>query len=105
LAFRVNTPHGELGFRLPIDVTATLRVFERQNRVGKMPRQYINEPQARRTGWRIVKVWVVAQMAILETEMVSMEQIFLPYMVMPTGKTLYESMVDSSFLLKEGERI
>lgn len=54
-------------------------------------------------GWRIVKDWVSAQMAILETEMVRMEQVFLPYVMTQSGKTLYETMVDHHFQLPGGE--
>jgi hypothetical protein len=42
-------------------------------------------------------------MAILETDMVRLEQIFLPYMITPDGKTLYENMVDKGFYLTEGK--
>ena len=38
-------------------------------------------------------------MAILETQMVKMEQIFLPYMIMRNGKTLFEDMVKTGFKL------
>ena len=31
--------------------------------------------------WRILKDWVEAQMALLETGMVTMDESFLPYMV------------------------
>lgn len=41
--------------------------------------------------WRIVKDWVEAQMAILESEMVQMEEIFLPYMVSASGQTFFEA--------------
>jgi len=103
LAFKVKTPQGELPFRLPADIAATFRVLERQSREGKIPRHYVNEAQARRIAWRIIKDWIDAQMAILETEMVRMEQIFLPYLVVDRdNKTLYESMVESKFLLREG---
>ncbi|GAJ03343.1 unnamed protein product, partial [marine sediment metagenome] len=44
-----------------------------------------------------------AQMAILETEMVKMEQIFLPYVITQSGRTLYEAMVDRHFQLGPGE--
>ncbi len=58
--------------------------------------------QAARTAWRIIKDWIDAQLAIIETEMVTIEQVFLPYMVMPDERTLYESMVNRGFLLTEG---
>ncbi len=102
LAFQVITPQGEVGIRLPIEPTATLRVLERQWQSGKIPRRYVAKDQAIRIAWRIIKDWVEAQMAILETEMVKMEQIFLPYVITPGGKTLYEHMVDSKFLLTTG---
>ena len=102
LAFKVLTPQGDVAIRLPIDPDAVLRVLTEQNRLGRVPRRYVNRPQAIRVAWRIVKDWVAAQMAILETEMVKMEQIFLPYVITDTGKTLYEAMVDRHFQLGPG---
>ncbi len=59
--------------------------------------------QAGRVAWRIIKDWVDAQMAIVETEMVTIEQVFLPYMLMKdSGYTLYEAMVNKGFYLPEG---
>lgn len=101
LAFNVDTPHGEMPIRLPVDVQATLRVLEKQSRTGRLPRHFVNEAQARRIAWRIIKDWIEAQVAILETEMVKLDQIFLPYTIMKSGKTLYEHVVNSKLLLKE----
>ena len=101
LAFKVNTPNGEIPIQLPIQPDAVLKVLERQHRLGKIPKRFVNRPQAVRIAWRIVKDWVEAQMAILETEMVKMEQIFLPYIITPSGKTLYEGLVERKFLLEE----
>lgn len=97
LSFKVKTSHGELPIRLPIDIDATLRVLERQ-----APRRYCNREQAVKVSWRIIKDWVEAQLAILETEMVRMEQIFLPYVVTNDGRTLFSRMVESKFLLTQG---
>jgi len=103
LSFLVLTPHGEVGIRLPVDPDAVLKVLTQQNRLGKIPKRFINRAQAVRVAWRIVKYWVQAQMAILETEMVKMEQIFLPYVITDSGKTLYEAMIDRHFQLGPGE--
>ncbi|MFQ5906992.1 MAG: hypothetical protein ACE5JA_10545 [bacterium] len=100
LSFIVETPYGDMPIRLPIDARAVLKVLEEQ----RVPPRYANYPQAVRIAWRIVKDWVRAQMAILETEMVKMEQIFLPYMITKNNQTLYESMVDRGFYLTEGKR-
>jgi len=103
LAFRILTPQGEVGIRLPIDPDAVLKVLTEQNRLGRVPRRYVTRTQAVRVAWRIVKDWVAAQMAILETEMVKMEQIFLPYVITRSGQTLYEAMADRHFQLGLGE--
>jgi len=103
LSFLVLTPHGEVGIRLPIEPDAVLKVLTQQNRLGKVPKRYINRAQAVRVAWRIVKDWVQAQMAILETEMVRMEQIFLPYVLTKSGETLYEVMINQHFQLGPGE--
>ncbi len=103
LSFLVLTPQGEVAIRLPVDPEAVLKVLTRQNRLGRVPKRYLSKAQAVRVAWRIVKDWVAAQMAILETEMVKMEQIFLPYVVTPGGRTLYEAMIDRHFQLGPGE--
>ncbi|MBA7560651.1 hypothetical protein ES708_02280 [subsurface metagenome] len=104
LAFKILTPQGEIGIRLPIDPEAVLKVLTNQNRLGKVPRRYANRPQAIRVAWRIVKDWVQAQMAILETEMVKMEQIFLPYAITKDGQTVYDLFEQRQIkMLGEGE--
>lgn len=103
LSFMVVTPQGDAGIKLPVNPEAVLMVLSRQSRLGKVPKRYVSRPQAVRVAWRIIKDWVEAQMAILETEMVKMEQIFLPYVISKDGRTLYEVAV-SSRLLTAGEK-
>lgn len=98
LSFKARTVHGDVAIRLPIEPDNVLRVMGRQ----AIPRHFVNRPQAIRVAWRILKDWVEAQMAILETEMVKMEQIFLPYVTSSDGRTLYDRMVDAKFQLPEG---
>lgn len=105
LAFKILTSQGVIAIRLPIDPDAVLKVLTQQNRMGKVSKRYISKAQAVRVAWRIVKDWVEAQMAILETEMVKMEQIFLPYVIIKDGRTLYEVVVDHHFQITEGRDI
>jgi len=112
LAFLIVTPYGETPFRLPANVER-VEVLLKQL-ASSQYRQYDREYQEKRkakiklqasmVSWRILKDWVRAQMAILETEMVSIDQIFLPYMqVGEKGKTLYEVMLEHRFQLPEGK--
>lgn len=93
LTFCIETPAGVRGIRLPANVDAVHMVLAKQ-------KVKCDREQAERVAWRIVKDWVEAQMAILESEMVQMDQIFLPYMVNDRGKTLFEAYRDNQLLLE-----
>lgn len=94
LSFLVDTPGGPRGIKLPANVDAVHTVLTRQ-------KVKCDREQAERVAWRIVKDWVEAQMAILESEMVQMDEIFLPYMVNKTGNTLYEAYRNNQLMLEE----
>ena len=55
--------------------------------------------QARRTAWANIRDWLDAQMALIETGQVKLEEVFLPYMTDTTGKTLYERIQERNFKL------
>ena len=61
-----------------------------------------DDAQAERVAWRILRDWVLSQMAILETEMVAMDQIMLTYMVDDHGRTVYELYQSRQLLIGEG---
>ena len=88
-------------FRLPCDWKPVLHILENDP---KVPRPRKNREQAVKTAWRIVKDWVEAQMALVETKMVTTQQVFLPYAVMSDGKTLGEKIESNpQFLLGNGK--
>lgn len=95
LSFLVNTAYGPRGIRLPANVDAVHTVLKRQ-------KVNCDRSQAERVAWRIVKDWVEAQMAILESEMVQIDEIFLPYMVNAEGKSLFEAYKNKQMLLDGG---
>ena len=83
LSFLIDTPNGPRGVKLPANVDAVWNVLTNQ-------KVKCDRDQAERVAWRIVKDWVAAQMAILESEMVQMDEIFLPYMLNDKGQTLFQ---------------
>lgn len=95
LAFMVDTPGGPRGIRLPANVEAVHAVLTRQ-------KVKCDREQAERVAWRIVKDWVEAQMAILESEMVQMDEIFLPYMLNSAGTTVFEAYRNNQLALNGG---
>ncbi len=106
LSFMIVTPEKKvMAIRLPCDPKPVYEVLKRQVVERKIPRSILNdgEAQALRVAWRIVKYWVEAQMALLETQMVKMEQVFLPYAIVQGGKTLFEAMKENKFSLLEAK--
>lgn len=93
--FGIDTPDGPRGFILPANVDGVMAVFARQKL--KADRQ-----QAERTAWKNVHDWVQAQMAIIEAGMVSMDEVFLPYMTDGRGNTLYQLYQGGQLALGEG---
>lgn len=100
LSFKLKLNDVEVGFRLPTDYRPVLRII---NDDPKVPGRLKTNEQALRVAWRIVKDWVEAQLAIVETKMVKTEQVFLPYMVTGNNKTLYERVAENPRLLESGE--
>lgn len=98
LSFKIRVNENDLGIKLPMDWKPILKILENDRRV---PNRLRSKEQAIRVGWRIIKSWVDAQMAIYETEMVKMEQIFLPYIMTKNGGTLYDEIKSKQFLLSE----
>lgn len=96
LFFTIKTPNGEQGVRLPVSTDKALLVLKKQG-------VKCDKAQAERVAWRNIKDWVEAQMALLETEMVSLDEIFLPYMTNAQGQTLYQLFVNQQLQITGGE--
>lgn len=94
LTFGIETPAGLRGVRLPANAGAVQAVLTKQ-------KVKCDREQAERVAWRIVKDWVEAQMAILESEMVQLDQIFLPYMVNDKGQTVFEVYRKNQLFLED----
>jgi len=65
-------------------------------------RRWDDEEYVYRVAWRNIRDWVMAQLALYETEIVDMPQVFLPFATDQKGQTLYEKMVEGKFLLGDG---
>lgn len=93
ISFKIETKHGEMAFRLPANIDGVLRALQRDS---KVPKAQKTREQAARVAWRIVKDWVEAQLAIIEADMATLPQVFLPYMQTQQG-TVYECFERSGF--------
>jgi hypothetical protein len=96
--FLIEVPGRVLSVRLPARVENVHAILEKQHKAGLIRRK-LDQEQAYRVAWRNILDWVVAQMTLLDIEMVKLEEVFLPYVVNPQGKTLFEVFESYQFQL------
>lgn len=78
--------HGDTkAFALPVRIGAVQDVLVKQ----RVEKRYQTMDHAERVAWRILKDWLKAQLAIIETGMVNFDQVMLPYMIIGGG-TVYD---------------
>ncbi len=111
LAFK----HGDIPFQLPANTEALYQYLldQRVNHTNyryryRYPDQEAKtrlHDQAERCAWRNVMFWVKGQLAMVEIGMVTVTEVFLPYMLMDGQETLYHRMLaDGLKALPSGER-
>jgi hypothetical protein len=103
LAFRISTQFGDRRFALPANVSGVEAVLTRQ-RVRARSVAARAESHAARVAWRIVKDWVEAQMAFVESGQAAFEQVMLPYMLGKGERTVYQVMRDQHLALEAPRR-
>jgi hypothetical protein len=97
VSFKMIIDGKPIGFKMPCNWRAVLEVF-RQQRI-RLKHGGTVEAQAIRTAWRVIKDWMEAQLALVEINMVTIPQIFLPYAIMRDGRTLAEHAEENPALL------
>ena len=99
ITFALKVDDQMILFALPANYEGMLKAMSRDN---KIARKYCNRDQAVRVAWRVIKVWIEAQCAIVQSGMVEMAEVFLPYAVTKKGSTLYKEIKEggNQLLLK-----
>lgn len=97
LSFKYKVGDQSVPFRLPCRWQA---MEETLIKSGKRPRYDDTfDKWARRIAWRQILRWVQAQLALVETNMVKMEEVFFPYIQGRDGHTIFEVQAQKGFLL------
>lgn len=109
LSFQLAMPAGRRSFTMPVNVDAMAKLMREANAAGKLAKPngrpatiYNTRRHAAAVAWRVVKDWLEAQLAIIAAEMVTLDQVMLPYMRLDSGATLYEEIRDAGLALPRG---
>jgi len=99
ITFSIMVNENELGVKLPARVDNVEKILYGDKKLTDAQRE-----QSYRTAWANIRDWVTAQMALIDTNMVKMEEVFLPYVVDQQGVSLFEKLEQSHFLLSDEKR-
>lgn len=97
---------GDVLFSMPV---RTEPIFALINGRRSYPSSYriCDREQAERVAWRQLLRWVQAQLAMIDTGMVTTQEVFLPYIVVnaDTNQTLFQKFEESRFKMITASRV
>ena len=98
ISFKIQLNDRFLPFRLPCRWDAIHKILSERRKRFRAGQKEDLEDQGKRIAWRQILRWTEAQIALIETEMVKTEEVFLPYIQLDsTGRTLFEKIQEGNF--------
>lgn len=105
ITFGLDLNGQPMGFRLPALTENVVQImYGGEDRWGRQKKiTQAQRDQAYKTAWANIRDWIDAQMALIDTRQVKLEQVFLPYLIMKDNKTLFEQLERKQFALPSGD--
>ena len=98
MSFMYEVKGEKIPFRLPVRSDSLFIYFQNKRDSWKRrARAEKDREQADRVAWRQIYRWIQAQLALLDTGMVEMPEIFLPYIQTGVDETLYQRLEAGNF--------
>ena len=103
ITFVYQVGKGQLAFALPIRVEPIFNVLQTDRK--RHPDKYIAEDRAKaeRIAWRQLLRWLEAQLVMIDLGMVAMHEVFMPYQLDNSGRTMFQ-VFESQRLLGPGDQ-
>lgn len=102
IRFLLNVGGLPSSFSLPVNidgVAAVIMAEKPYSKYSNLPRDEWARKQrsvAERISWRILKDWIEAQMALIESGQAEAGQVFMPYAQQRDGRTMYELWLENN---------
>ncbi len=85
-------------FRLPVRTEPLFLYFQnRRDSYNRADHVEWDRAKAERVAWRQIYRWIQAQLALIETDMVKFEEVFLPYVQTGIDETLFQKLEAKGF--------
>ena len=100
LSFVIRVKEQEIPFRLPCRWKPIFDHLQRKRKQHRDRKENEDMSRAKKVAWRQLLRWVEAQLALVDTEMVQIQEVFLPYMASLDGGTLYDYVANKQFMIE-----
>lgn len=100
-SFLIVVGDRDIPVRMPVKIEECYKVLCKEKKESPKSNIKATKEQAEKVAWRILKDWLESQMALLDIEMVTFQEIFLPYIETNSGQTVYERLAEKQFLLED----
>lgn len=102
LSFALTTVHGVRLFSLPVNIDGMHGLLKKKDVAGELRSgsraERTSREQAERVAWRIMKDWLGAQLALIDSEMVDLTTVMLPYLRISDDETLAQAYVANELI-------
>ena len=101
LSFTLPISGKDVPFCLPVRTKPVFDYLQRRRpSTTRQKKAESDMEQAERVAWRQLLRWIQAQLAMIDTGMVQSAEVFMPYVEVSPGVTLFQKMVDNGRLLQ-----
>ena len=104
VSFMIRIDKIEIPFKLPCRYESIFKILQQDRKRHRLENEEEDTLKAKRIAWRQILKWIEAQMALVETQMASMDEVFMPYMQVKGGETLYETFKGSGYAAIEWKK-
>ncbi len=94
-SFMVDAGEDVLNIKIPINYSSMYKILKSEN----IPNRLKTEEQAVRVSWRVLKDWILAQLVLIDLKIVTLEEVFMPYVLNSKGETLFQVFTNNKQLL------
>lgn len=103
VSFMIEVQGQEWPFRLPCRWNGIFDHLQRKRKTNRRKREGEDQLQAKRVAWRQILRWIEAQFALVDTGMVEVQEVFLPYIQTGINETLYDRVRDGGLKMLENK--
>lgn len=97
VSFSIDFKGQPLNFLLPCNFSKVWLIIKKDMKAVKVlkAKNKFNEEHSFIVSWRIIKDWIEAQLALVEVEMVTVQEVFMPYLIInASGQTLSDKLLN-----------